>query len=107
MRLRGHSEADAHDYVPREMLEEGRRKDPLARLELFLESEGHASRAELDATWSACAAQVEEALSAALELAPPAAEDAGWGRWSEEGHPTRGRGLAGDPQAAGHWEEGP
>ena len=106
MRLRGHSEADAHDYVPRAMLEEGRRKDPLARFELFLESGGHASKDELAAVWAAHASEVEEALSLALELPAPDPADASWGRWSEEGHPTRGRDVAGDPLAAGRWEEG-
>ncbi len=106
MRLRGHSEADAHAYVPREMLEEGRRKDPLARFELFLERGGHASKDELVAGWAARASEVEEALSTALDLPPPEAADASWGRWSEEGHPTRGRDVAGDPLAAGRWEEG-
>jgi TPP-dependent pyruvate/acetoin dehydrogenase alpha subunit len=106
MRLRGHSEADAHDYVPAEMLEEGRRKDPLARFELFLEQAAHASRDELDAVWTKAGARVEAALNAALELPSPEAQDAGWGRWSEEGHPTRGRGVDGDPAAAGRWEAG-
>lgn len=105
MRLRGHSEADAHDYVPAEMLEEGRRKDPLARYELWLESSGTAKRAELDATWAACAERVESSLAEALELPAPAGEDAAWGRWSEEGHPTRGRGIAGEVGGAGSWRE--
>ncbi|HUX08935.1 MAG TPA: thiamine pyrophosphate-dependent dehydrogenase E1 component subunit alpha [Acidobacteriota bacterium] len=30
MRMRGHSEHDAHEYVPKEMLEEWARKDPIA-----------------------------------------------------------------------------
>ena len=106
MRLRGHSEADAHDYVPEEMLVEGRRKDPLARLERWLLETGQATREELDAAWERAARQVESSLEAALALPAPPAEDASWGRWSEEGHPTRGRGVPGDPKAAGRWEAG-
>ncbi|GHO45290.1 thiamine pyrophosphate-dependent dehydrogenase E1 component subunit alpha [Ktedonospora formicarum] len=39
-RVRGHSEADKADYVPKELREEWLKKDPLKRFETYLEHEG-------------------------------------------------------------------
>lgn len=39
-RVRGHSEADKADYVPKELREEWLKKDPIARFEAYLEQEG-------------------------------------------------------------------
>lgn len=101
LRLRGHSEADSHDYVPKEQLAEGRRVEPLARLEKSLLAWELADERALAAIAARAEARLEEALERALALEPPAPDDAGWGRWSEEGHPSRGRGIAAIPGLAG------
>jgi Dehydrogenase E1 component len=38
--VRGHSEADKADYVPKELLEEWLKKDPIKRFEQYLTEEG-------------------------------------------------------------------
>ncbi len=40
MRMRGHSEHDDHFYVPKELLEEWRQKDPIERFEKYLAGRG-------------------------------------------------------------------
>jgi TPP-dependent pyruvate/acetoin dehydrogenase alpha subunit len=102
MRLRGHSEADDHAYVPREDLLEGRRKDPLARFELALRRDDVLDDARLGALRAAAEAELETTLKEALALPPPDPSEASWGRWSEEGHPSRGKGVPGVPGLAAH-----
>src|SRR5690554_479998 len=46
-RMRGHEEASGTKYVPQEMFDEWKLKDPIARFKLFLEEEGFLSE-ELD-----------------------------------------------------------
>jgi TPP-dependent pyruvate/acetoin dehydrogenase alpha subunit len=101
LRLRGHSEADAHEYVPKEQLEEGRRTEPLARFERFLREEGALDDARLESLKQRVQAEVEDALAAASALPAPEGADVAWGVHSEEGHPSRGRGVAGVPGLAG------
>jgi TPP-dependent pyruvate/acetoin dehydrogenase alpha subunit len=101
LRLRGHSEADAHDYVPKAQLEDGRRVEPLARFEATLTAWGLLDAARLEAATARINASIDAALDRALALAPPDGSEAGWGRFSEEGHPSRGRGVAGVPGLAG------
>jgi TPP-dependent pyruvate/acetoin dehydrogenase alpha subunit len=48
MRMRGHAEHDDMKYVPREMIEEWSRKDPIARYERHLVARGVATQPELD-----------------------------------------------------------
>lgn len=50
-RVRGHSEADKADYVPKELLEEWLKKDPIKRFEQYLTEEGilaEARKAEIE-----------------------------------------------------------
>jgi TPP-dependent pyruvate/acetoin dehydrogenase alpha subunit len=101
LRLRGHSEADDHAYVPREALEEGRRKDPLARFELMLREQGLLDDAAIAAAREEAERALEGALEAALALPAPDPSSLAWGRWSEEGHPTRGKDVPGRPGLAG------
>ena len=101
LRLRGHSEADAHDYVPKEQLADGRIREPLARLEKSLLHWGIVTDAGVKELSDRVDARLDAALERASALAQPEAGDGGWGRWSEEGHPSRGRGVAGTPGLAG------
>ena len=60
MRMRGHAEHDDMKYVPREMLEEWTRKDPIARYERHLLARGQASAAELAAIAARLEAQLDQ-----------------------------------------------
>lgn len=47
MRMHGHSEHDAAKYVPKELLEEWKKKDPVLKMENYLLENNHASEDEL------------------------------------------------------------
>lgn len=47
MRMHGHSEHDAAKYVPKELIEEWKKKDPLIKMENYLTSNNIASQQEL------------------------------------------------------------
>ncbi len=47
MRMHGHSEHDAAKYVPKELLEEWKKKDPILKMENYLLENNHASENEL------------------------------------------------------------
>ena len=100
LRLRGHSEADAHDYVPKQELEAGRAIEPLARFEKSLRAWGLLDDAAHEALVARVTADLDAALDRATALPPPDGSEAGWGRFSEEGHPSRGRGVPGVPGLA-------
>jgi 2-oxoisovalerate dehydrogenase E1 component len=65
-RMRGHEEASGIAYVPRELIEEWGRKDPVARLEGLLFSSGLLSPAERDATRAQIKARVDALVDEAL-----------------------------------------
>jgi pyruvate dehydrogenase E1 component alpha subunit/2-oxoisovalerate dehydrogenase E1 component alpha subunit len=65
MRMRGHAEHDDMKYVPREMLAEWAKKDPLARFERHLLDRDLATREELGAV----AARIESSLAEDLAFA--------------------------------------
>lgn len=74
-RMGGHSTSDDPSrYVPKELFDEWARKDPILRLEAYLEKRGlwtESKRTELEAE---CAAQVAEAARAAEAVPRPALE---------------------------------
>jgi TPP-dependent pyruvate/acetoin dehydrogenase alpha subunit len=70
MRVRGHSEADDASYVPRAMIEEGRRRDPVARFARHLVETGAATAERLDEVRAHAAAEVD-AAQAWAEASPP------------------------------------
>jgi pyruvate dehydrogenase E1 component alpha subunit/2-oxoisovalerate dehydrogenase E1 component alpha subunit len=76
MRMRGHAEHDDMKYVPREMLEEWSRKDPIPRYERLLLSRGLASQAELDEVVSRIEAGLQEDVAFAEASPFPAPETA-------------------------------
>jgi TPP-dependent pyruvate/acetoin dehydrogenase alpha subunit len=70
-RVRGHSEADKADYVPRELREEWLAKDPLKRFEDYLTGEGiltEAKKVEIEET---ARATVDDAVSFAEQSPAP------------------------------------
>ena len=79
MRMHGHSASDDASYVPKEMLEEWKKKDPLARCEKILRADRLLSQESIDTMKSEIAALVEEAVAFAAESPYPPGEDAGKG----------------------------
>lgn len=63
MRMRGHSEHDDASYVPREMLEAWRKKDPIQRLEASLRDEGILDEAGERLVTSRIAGELEAAVA--------------------------------------------
>lgn len=68
MRVRGHSEHDDASYVPRELIEEWLKKDPVARFEKFLLEKGVLSQAGLKRV----ADQINDEIDRAIENAEQA-----------------------------------
>jgi TPP-dependent pyruvate/acetoin dehydrogenase alpha subunit len=71
MRVRGHSEADDASYVPRPMIEEGRRRDPVERFARHLVEAGAATQARLEEMRAQALAEVDEAQAWAEASPPP------------------------------------
>lgn len=71
MRVRGHSEADDASYVPRPMIEEGRRRDPVERFARYLVDAGAATAARLEELRAQALAEVDEAQAWAEASPPP------------------------------------
>ena len=65
MRMHGHSEHDSAKYVPRELLEEWKGKDPIVRAELRLRELGYAE----DSTFTEVGERVKKEVEAGLEFA--------------------------------------
>ena len=75
MRMHGHSEHDSAKYVPRELLEEWKKKDPILNMEKYLLENNIAKKEELDGIDSRVKKEVEEAESFAEESPYPSPED--------------------------------
>ncbi|HEX4835280.1 MAG TPA: thiamine pyrophosphate-dependent dehydrogenase E1 component subunit alpha [bacterium] len=71
MRMRGHSEADDASYVPKALIEEWRRRDPVDRLEKYLAETGLLPAAQGEALRAAVLAEVDEAQAWAEACPPP------------------------------------
>ena len=70
-RMRGHEEASGVDYVPKEMLEEWARKDPVARYESLLLERGVISPDEPEAARAALKARIDALVDDALGAPDP------------------------------------
>ena len=75
MRIRGHSEADDASYVPRALLEEWRRRDPVERLEQHLLETRALTRPRLDEMRAGVLAEVDAAQAWAEASPPPEPAD--------------------------------
>lgn len=75
MRMHGHSEHDSAKYVPRELLEEWKKKDPILQMEKYLIGSNIATKDELDSIDIQVKKEVEEAESFAEESPYPNPED--------------------------------
>jgi 2-oxoisovalerate dehydrogenase E1 component len=72
-RMRGHEEASGTDYVPRELVEEWARRDPLVRFESHLLSTGVLAEAEPAAVRGAYKARIDALVDEAIEAKEPKA----------------------------------
>lgn len=72
-RIRGHEEASGTDYVPKPLLEEWSRKDPLQRFEADLEARGLLSRAEREGVRAELKASIDRIADEALAAPEPSA----------------------------------
>jgi len=75
MRMHGHSEHDSAKYVPRELLEEWKKKDPILYMETYLVGNQIAEKEELDSIDLRVKKEIEEAEAFAEESPYPEPED--------------------------------
>src|SRR5712692_4237002 len=73
-RVRGHSEADKADYVPRQLREEWLAKDPIARFEVYLTKKHNLTSAEKAEIEAKVKATVDDAVNFAEQSPAPDAE---------------------------------
>jgi TPP-dependent pyruvate/acetoin dehydrogenase alpha subunit len=85
-RMRGHAEHDDMRYVPEDLLEAWKARDPIDRLEAFLVAEGHATRDQLQRVAEALAPLLDEAAREALASPLPPAGEALRGVFHEPGY---------------------
>jgi 2-oxoisovalerate dehydrogenase E1 component len=70
-RMRGHEEASGTAYVPKEMVEEWREKDPVARFERFLAEQGVRSGTEIAAFRAELKREIDDLAEQALATPEP------------------------------------
>lgn len=75
MRMHGHSEHDSAKYVPRELLEEWKKKDPILYMETYLMENQIAKKEELDGVDLQVKKEIEEAEAFAEESPYPEPEE--------------------------------
>ncbi len=71
MRMRGHGEHDDYSYVPKELLDEYRKRDPIDVCRAALTAQGHLDDAAYEALRAACREEVEAASRTVLAEAGP------------------------------------
>ena len=75
MRMHGHSEHDSAKYVPRELLDEWKKKDPILNMEKYLLENNISQKVELESIDSRVKKEIEEAEAFAEESPYPSPED--------------------------------
>lgn len=75
-RMKGHAEHDDASYVPRELVEEWRGRDPIARFERHLLVSGFAAEPDFEALGQSIEAQLDADVEHATSAPLPAAEEA-------------------------------
>ena len=85
-RMKGHAEHDNAAYVPPEIVEEWKAKDPLARYERVLQELGVATQADFEAIQERVKRDVNAATDEAEKSPMPDPADAGRGLYIEDGY---------------------
>jgi 2-oxoisovalerate dehydrogenase E1 component len=75
-RMRGHEEASGIKYVPKELLEEWAKKDPVSRFENFLKKEKILTDENIQNLKILIKAEIDQAVETAFELPEPEADTA-------------------------------
>ena len=75
MRMHGHSEHDSAKYVPRELIEEWKKKDPITYMDKYLLENNHANKEELENINARVIKEIEEAEKFAEESLYPEPEE--------------------------------
>jgi len=83
MRMQGHAAHDNAWYVPKELLAEWKRKDPLVRFEKKLTDDGIITKSKQESMSADINRQIEDALKIAFERPYPPAEQASEGVFAE------------------------
>jgi len=83
-RLRGHAAHDNQSYVPKELLEQWRKRDPIEHFERELLQKGAASAAEIEEVNTRVNALLEEDLAWTQSQPPPAPEEAVGGVYADD-----------------------
>jgi pyruvate dehydrogenase E1 component alpha subunit len=84
MRMHGHSEHDAAKYVPRELLEEWKKKDPILKAEQMLTQLGYADEAKFREVQERVKKEVEAGLAFAEQSPLPEGPETLEGVFAEE-----------------------
>lgn len=82
-RMTGHSAHDDASYVPDELFEEWKQKDPIPRLETLLEERGVLTRSDIEALGRKVSAEIDEAVEQAEKDPLPPPEDTLTGVYAE------------------------
>ncbi|HEX8410486.1 MAG TPA: thiamine pyrophosphate-dependent dehydrogenase E1 component subunit alpha [Thermoanaerobaculia bacterium] len=85
-RMKGHAEHDNQAYVPPEIIEEWKAKDPLARFERVLLELGAATQQDFNAIQDRVRSEVDAATDLADKSPMPDPADAGRGLYIEDGY---------------------
>lgn len=85
-RMKGHAEHDNQSYVPPEILEEWRQKDPIERYEKTLLAAGHATREDFDAIQARIKSELDRAVAEAEASPMPLPEEAQYGVYAGDGY---------------------
>jgi TPP-dependent pyruvate/acetoin dehydrogenase alpha subunit len=83
MRMHGHSVNDGAEYVPKKLLDEWKKKDPLVKIEKLLVDKKILSPAIRSDFEKKISAELQEAIKFALESSYPPAKDAAVGVFAE------------------------
>jgi len=71
MRMRGHGEHDDYSYIPKELLEEFEKKDPIILAESRFEKDGVMTQEEMDELRTSCRDEIDRAYRQALDEPDP------------------------------------
>jgi TPP-dependent pyruvate/acetoin dehydrogenase alpha subunit len=84
--MKGHAEHDNAAYVPAEILEEWKAKDPLARYERVLLETGALNQNDIDSIQHRVRQEIDSATDEAEKSPMPDGDDAGKGLFKGDGY---------------------
>lgn len=87
-RMRGHAAHDNQSYVPKEVLDQWRKRDPIAHFEKHLKENKVATAADIEDVKKRVAKLLDEDLAWAESQPSPAPEDAAGGVYADDGKPS-------------------